>query len=249
MHSAQRVIDEIEHLVAHYHVRQIDIHDDNFSLDKPRAMEILGRLAKRRKKLFLNFQNGLSVDRMDEELLATMEEAGTFKLAFAVETADKDIQKDIRKVVDLDKAVRLIRRARSLGMVTCAHFILGLPGDTPETMERTIDYALAMDPHHAHFMICLPFPGTEIFDRVKEKGRLLVDVENGVDAGFFGEQVFFTLDGMDPREILRYFRHAIKRFYGRPAKIADVLRTIRSPQELRWLGSVLAGALLPLRRG
>lgn len=238
-HSVGRVMDEIAYMVGHYGIKQIDIFDDNFTFDKKRATEILEQLARSRFKLYLNLQSGVSVDSMDEELLEKMKRAGVFKLALAIDTADETIQKNVKRNVDLRKGLLLARKARSLGMVTCGHFILGLPGDNAETMERTIAYALEMNPHHAHFMICLPFPGTEIFKEVKQRGEFLVDVETGVDAGFFGQKVFFRLDGMKPQEVRSYFQMAIKRFYLRPAKIIDVLRTIKSFGELQWLFNVV----------
>jgi radical SAM superfamily enzyme YgiQ (UPF0313 family) len=113
--------------------------------------------------------------------------------------------------------------------------MLGLPGDNAQTMERNIKFALKMNPHHANFMVCIPFPGTEIYDEVKRKGEFLVDVEHGLDAGYFGYRVFFRLDSMDPREVLSCFKMAYKKFYLRPAKIIDVLFSIRSFGELKWM--------------
>ena len=76
-------------------------------------------------------------------------------------------------MVDLDKAVKLTRIARSLGIITHGFFIVGLPGDTPETMTRSLEYAKRMNPNFANFSICIPFPGTEIYEEIKANGEFL----------------------------------------------------------------------------
>jgi len=122
--------------VRHFDVQQIDILDDNFTFDTGRAKEILIRLQQKSRKLHINLQNGVRVDKMDEDLLIHMKKAGVFKIGFGIESANAEIQKNLRKHVDLEKAVFLVRKARSLGIITYGFFILGLPGDTPERMRR-----------------------------------------------------------------------------------------------------------------
>lgn len=96
-HSANRVVDEISYLVKEHRVRQIDILDDNFTLDINRAAEILDLLAHRRMGIAINLQSGVRVDSVNKELLLKMKKAGVFKIAFGIESGDQNILKKIKK--------------------------------------------------------------------------------------------------------------------------------------------------------
>lgn len=238
-HSVERVVEEIMSQVRDFGIQQIDILDDNFTFDIGRAKEILIRLQQNSRKLHINLQNGVRVDRMDEDLLIQMKKAGVFKIGFGVESANAEVQKDIRKYVDLEKAVFLVRKARSLGIITYGFFILGLPGDTPARMKETVDFAIRMNAHFANFSICIPFPGTELFAQMQLEGRLRKDLENGIDYGFFGKETFFRVDGISPVEMAQFFKDTYRKFYFRPSKIMDMMSTIRSLDEFFWFLDVI----------
>jgi anaerobic magnesium-protoporphyrin IX monomethyl ester cyclase len=237
-HSAERVLAEIEHLVKRYGIRQLDILDDNFTLDHDRAKQILEGIIRRGFKLDINLQNGIRVDRTDDEMLGLMKRAGVFKIAFGIESADPEVQGRAHKVVDLERARKLTGTARSLGIVTHGFFIIGLPGDTPETMERTLQYAIEMNPHYANFSVCIPFPGTEIYQEIKQNGQFVKDVENGVEAGYYSGRVYFQLPGMDPKNSVAYFKKMNRVFYMRPTKLADMFGTVRSWREIKWMTDI-----------
>jgi radical SAM superfamily enzyme YgiQ (UPF0313 family) len=237
-HSAERVLAEVEHLVKRYGIRQLDILDDNFTLDNQRAKQILEGIIRRGLKLDINLQNGIRVDRTDDEMLGLMKRAGVFKVAFGVESADPHVQGRAHKVVDLERARKLTATARSLGIVTHGFFIIGLPGDTPDTMERTLRYAIEMNPHYANFSVCIPFPGTEIYEEIKQNGRFLKDVDNGVEAGYYSGRVYYELPGMNPNDSVAYFKKMYRTFYLRPTKLADMFGTVRSWREVKWMTDV-----------
>jgi radical SAM superfamily enzyme YgiQ (UPF0313 family) len=121
--------------------------------------------------------------------------------------------------------------------------MIGLPGDTAESMKKTIDFAIKMNPHFVNISICTPFPGTELYDEIKKKGIFLTDIDTGIDTGFFGGRAFYKLDGMKPEDIATYFKLAYKRFYMRPSKAFDILLTLRSVGELKWLLSAAKDVL------
>jgi len=242
-HSAQRVIEDIRYLVNDRGVRQIVVLDDNFTFDKKRTVQILEALINEPYKLCINLQNGIRIDQTDEELLKLMKRAGVFKVGFGIETFNKDVQKNIKKIVDLDKAVRLTKAARSLDIVTVGFFILGLPGDNEETMEETIQFMFRMNPHIVNLAICIPFPGTELYLEVKKSGILYEDVDCGIDSGFFGNTVYFSMRSVDKEKILHFFNKAYKKFYMRPSKVLDILSTVKSFDEFRWITRAVSDML------
>lgn len=234
-HSADRVIENISYLVERYGIKQLNILDDNFTFNKKRTEEILDRLIKMPFKLCIDLQNGIRIDRVDESLLTKMKKAGVFKIGLGVESANSLVQQRVKKKVNLQRAVALTRYARSLGIVTVGFFMIGLPGDNKETMKETIDFAIKMNPHFVNISICTPFPGTELYEEIKERGEFLKNVDDGIDAGYFGGRAFFKLDSMNPKEVESCFQLSYRRFYMRPSKVIDVLSTFRSIEELKWL--------------
>jgi len=151
-------------------------------------------------KLDINLQNGIRVDRTDDEMLGLMQRAGVFKggLWGRKRRSPRARARPTRWWI-WERARKLTATAVRFGIVTHGFFIIGLPGDTPETMERTLRYAIEMNPHYANFSVCIPFPGTEIYEEIKQNGRFLKDVDNGVEAGYYSGRVYYELPGMDPR--------------------------------------------------
>jgi hypothetical protein len=83
-------------------------------------------------------------------------------------------------------------------------------------------------------MIALPLPGTEMYEEIKTKGYFLVSIENGVEKGFYTNQIFYELEDTKAKDVLRYYRKAYKNFYFRVEWIINSLKTIRSYGELLW---------------
>jgi anaerobic magnesium-protoporphyrin IX monomethyl ester cyclase len=250
-HSPERVVDEILRLVKERNVRQIDILDDNFTYDTKRAERILDRLIELSPGIVINLQNGVRVDKINDGLLEKMKSAGVFKIGLGIESANKEVQRRIKKPVDLEKAYILAKKARSLGIVVCGFFILGLPGDNIDTMKETIRFSIRLNPHFAHFPVCIPFPGTALYSEIEDKGTFLINTRNGLKEGFFCGKPFFTFGSAQFCELNNIFKKAYVKFYLRPYKIMDVLSTIKSTGELLWLFSVIKDAIKTrvLKRG
>ncbi|MBF0619353.1 MAG: radical SAM protein, partial [Candidatus Omnitrophica bacterium] len=233
--SVDRVLEEIAFLKENYGIRQLDIMDDNFSFDGERAKEIFRRIIERRWDLKINLQVGVRVNSLTPELLRLMRQAGVFKFGFGIESGDKDMLKRIRKGLDLDRARALVKEARALGFITHGYFIMGFPGDTPESMQRTIDFAKELNPHYVSFSICAPLPGTEIYEDVRTGGEFFQDTVDGLEEGLFALKGIFRYGALTPEMAGMYCKKAWKEFYGRPEKILDVLGTVRSSGECQWL--------------
>jgi len=168
--SPGNVLAEITHLVDTYHIKELHFEDDNFTADKKRAMVILQGIINREYNLSLNSPSGLSILAMDEELIDKMKEAGYYSLSFAIESGSLEVLKLMRKRIDLQKAKRLVKYARSIGLKTKVFFILGYPGETKDTMKQTIDYAGNLGADWCLFFPDTPLPGTDMEKRVRANG-------------------------------------------------------------------------------
>lgn len=139
--SAERVVKEINLLADKFSVKEIHFFDAVFNYDKQWAKEILKELSKRKEKLSISFPHGLRIDCMDEELIDLFEQAGVYKVTYAIESASPVLQKAINKNLDLEKAKRIIELTSDHNIIVCGYFMLGLPNETEKEMKQTIEYA------------------------------------------------------------------------------------------------------------
>jgi len=111
-----------------------------------------------------------------------------------------------------------------------AYFILGLPGETPETINETIAFAKKIDPDYVNFHVATPFPGTELYDMALEKHWIASD--NWDDFEEEGSAVMKT-DDLSPEDLIQAQRRAMRAFYLRPRQIARELGRLRSFAQFR----------------
>ena len=220
--TPENVLAEWRHLVEELGAQEIGVLDDSANIRMDRLMKLSDLLIEHR----LNhvpwiFVNGIRANLASRELLARMKEAGLKRTAFGVESGDPDILKSIDKRLDLDTIRQAFRNARAVGLETIGFFIIGLPGETEETMERTIRFACELDPLIANFSMMTPYPGTKVYEIVKEKGRFLV--QDWEDYVFFEGKARFEMGEMTAELVERKWREAYRRFYLRPRRI---LRTL-----------------------
>lgn len=233
--SPENVIAEVQHLIDNYGIKQIDILDDNFTLDTKRAEKICDMIIERKWGLAINCQNGVRADRLNESLVKKMKKAGVFKAGIGIESGDKKMLAIVKKQLDLDKVKAAIKLFRKNGIITYGFFIIGLPGDTPETMQKTIDFAKEANPTIANFCIATPFPGTEMFEIIKKEGTFLQNTEEGIFSGFFGGEIFFETKKTKKADVLEFYKKAYREFYFRPKKVIDIVSSVRCADEIKWL--------------
>lgn len=240
--TPENIIEEIRLLVDKYGVRQIDILDDNFTFDIERAERTLDLIIDNGFDLAINCQNGVRADRLTEHLVHKMKKAGVFKVGIGIESGDENIIKVINKSLDLEKVKTAIEWFKREGIMVYGFFMIGLPGETKETMQKTIDFAKEVDPHIANFSIAIPFPGTKFYDMIEKEGRFTGKIDG--TSGFYGEEFYYELGEVNKKLALQYHRKAYREFYFRPSKVIDLLKNINSWSEFKWT----VAATLPLLR-
>lgn len=223
MRSPESVVAEWRWLVRDLGAAEIGVLDDSFNINRKRVLEICDLLIKEGlSHVPWIMINGIRANLVDEELLGRMRQAGCIRTAFGVESGNQSILDSvIHKQLTLEQVRRAFQAARKVGMETIGFFIIGLPGETEETMEDTIRFACELDPIVANFSMATPFPGTEMRRIVEEKGRLLV--KDYDDFAFFEGKATFEMPDMPAELVERKWREAYRRFYLRPRR---VLRTL-----------------------
>lgn len=232
--SVENVLEEIHLLINKYHIQQLDILDDNFTLLENRAEAIFDGIITRKHNILINLQNGVRADRLTTRLIKKMKQAGVYKATIGVETADLGIQKTIKKSLSLPKVIWAIKQFRKEGIITACTFIFGLPGETKKTIERTITFAIRANPHIANFSALVPLPQTAVYQMIQKDGAFLQPIEYGLPTGFITDKLYFTLGSVNQQLVSFAMSKAFKQFYFRPVKFVDIIKTILSWKEILW---------------
>jgi len=162
--SAVNVVTEMGHLYSEYSkygLNSFYFGDDNFTADKERVLRICDLIIERGLD-HLGWSCQARIDCADEELFQKMYEAGCFELEFGVESGNEEILRQIRKGITTDMVRNAVRMAKNVGLKVHGSFIIGLPGDTPETIEETIKFSEEVEFDSTGFAPALVYPSTEL---------------------------------------------------------------------------------------
>lgn len=222
--SAESVLAEWRHLVEDMGAQEIGILDDSANIRVKRLEEIANLLIENDlNRVPWIFVNGIRANLASKELLSLLKQAGLKRTAFGVETGDPDIMKTIDKKIDMDTIRQAFKNSKEIGLETMGFFIIGLPGETRETMQRTIDFAIELDPMIANFSMMTPYPGTKVYEIVKRQGRFLIN--DWEDYVFFEQQARYEMGEMTAELVEEMYRKAYRRFYLRPSPILRRVKT------------------------
>ncbi|HZS34068.1 MAG TPA: hopanoid biosynthesis associated radical SAM protein HpnJ [Methylomirabilota bacterium] len=222
---------EAEMALARRHfpqVREFFFDDDTFTDDLPRAEEIARRLGR----LGITWSCNAKAN-VPRRTLEVMRENGLRLLLVGYESGNQQILNNIKKGLRLDVAREFTRHAKALGITIHGTFILGLPGETPETIQQTIRYACELEPDTIQVSLAAPYPGTELFRQAQEQGWL--PPLSGDLVNRDGVQVAaLNYPGLGQAEMFTSVEAFYRRFYFRPRKLVSMVGgMLRDPAVLR----------------
>jgi len=227
LRSSDDVASEVRYaLEAFPEIKEIFFDDDTFNYQKARTIDLCKKLKP------LNFTwSCTSRVTTDYETLKAMKDAGCRLLIVGYESGDQQILKNIKKGATIEMALRFTENCKKLGLTIHGDFIIGLPGETPATIRKTIDFAKRVDAETIQVSIAHAFPGTELYEHGKQNG--LINISMADDAGHQLPNITYGLDNASLVE-------AVEQFYGeyyfRPRVIWRVVRkAIFNSQERRRL--------------
>jgi radical SAM superfamily enzyme YgiQ (UPF0313 family) len=197
-------------------VKEIFFDDDTFTIGRSRVLELCQRL----KPLKLTWSCNARVTT-DFETLKAMKEAGCRLLIVGFESGDPAILKNIKKGATIEQAQAFMKHCKGLGFKVHGDFQMGLPGETRETIERTIRFAMKLDPETIQVSMSHPYPGTEFYQYLQDRGyfisREMTDEQ--------GHQLpSFQYPGLSKAEILKAVEDLYARYYFRPRIILRIIR-------------------------
>jgi len=207
-------------------VKEFFFDDDTFTDDLPRAEAIAKRLGALGMTWSVNAKANVPYDT-----LKVLKDNGLRLLLVGYESGNQQILTNIKKGVRLDVARRFTRDCRALGIAIHGTFILGLPGETRETIQETVRFACEIDPDTIQVSLAAPYPGTALYDEARRNGWLeaerLVD-EAGVQVSAIG------YPHLPRTEIYRSVDEVYRRFYFRPRKVISLgVQMLRDPELMR----------------
>lgn len=213
--SVENVVAEWRWLVRELGATEIGVTDDIWNLKMDRAKELCRRLIEEGLNTVPWVTvHGMKVNHTDLELFQLMKAAGCKRVGFGVENGDPWMLRNvIRKGQTLDQVRDAFKNAKAAGLETMGFFIFGMPNETAQTMDATINLALELDPDLANFMLAAPFPGTKMYDMIREGGEIFAN--DWPDYAIHEQKSRFTMnDGQyDPELVVRKWREAYRRFY------------------------------------
>ena len=228
--GASNVVDEIELLIQKYGAREVRFWDDTFNLLPSRVLQICKEIKYR--KIDIEWSCVARVSNMTQDVLHSMREAGCWQVDYGVESGNPEVLKSIHKGITMDLVRRAVRLSRANGLRVRAFFMLGLPGETEETMQQTINFAKSLDLDVAVFHIATPLPGTELFKIAKERGELSQDVAWDKYLMFSAEELPYVTKTLTREVVREYSKKAYREFYLRPRFILGQVSRIRTKEDI-----------------
>jgi radical SAM superfamily enzyme YgiQ (UPF0313 family) len=157
----------------------------------------------------------------DYDTLKAMKESGCRLLIVGYESGEQQILKNIKKGATVDMALRFTDNCKKLGLLVHGDFIIGLPGETRESIRKTIDFAKRLDNETIQVSIAHPYPGTEFYDYVKNNNLITIDAMTDET----GHQLpNITYPGLDRGELVDWVERFYGEYYFRPRVIWRVVR-------------------------
>jgi len=221
--SPSRIFQEIEMLVG-LGVRNIHMYADLFTVDRDQVLELCRLLVD--SGLRIRWTCNSRVDFVDREMLEAMGRSGCWLISWGLESGNPEILRRAHKGTDPQRAIQTLTWARKAGIKNWGYFIIGLPGETEETIRQTIDFSKQLPLDIALFHIAAPYPGTPFFYEVVEKGWFRkgtrweeVDMDEGTVLDY---------ENLSAEQLMYWQRRAFREWALRPRPALTFLRMLLS---------------------
>ncbi len=227
-YSVERALEEINMLYNRFGVRELHINDDIFNLDLKRAKGIARGIIDSGMDISISFPNAVRADRMDIELIELLKEAGTFKIAYAVETASPRLQKLLKRDLDLEKTREVIEATDGLGLFQTGFFMLGFPTETEGEMQETINYALESRLHTAGFFVVSVYEGTGLAELASSMGK-------DIDFDSYEREYWkasLQVSEVEPRRLEKMIKSSYRKFYLDPRRMLRLFRVLPNKKQV-----------------
>lgn len=173
--SAEYLYEHLRYLNERFGIRHINFYDDQFTFNRKRVEAFTGMLIDR--PLGMTFNCAVRAEHVDRELLRRMKAAGCWMVSLGIETGDPELLSQHRQNADLDKLAETIHMVKAAKLRTKGLLMMGLPGETEESIRRSMDYVFSLPIDDFNLTKFTPFPGSPIYETIRELGEFDEDWE------------------------------------------------------------------------
>lgn len=227
--TLEDMADEMEFMHETYGYRQISFIDPIFPFSRKEGLEFAQLLVKRGLNRKIVWTTETRVDLVTPELLEALREAGCRRVMYGFEVGSEESLDAIDKGTTIDKARRAAKWTKEAGMEIIGFFMVGCPGETLESIDRTVRFSHELDVDFAKFNVFVPYPGTEIFEEFSKKnGGLPTDWVRYTSYPTGGNPPVYIPPGLSVEQLIVAQRRAHRMFYLRPKMIARHMFKIRT---------------------
>jgi anaerobic magnesium-protoporphyrin IX monomethyl ester cyclase len=208
--SPHRVIEEIDLLVNKYGVRNLKFADEMFVLNPRHVLGLCDLIIERGYDL--NIWAYARVDTVRDDMLEKLRRAGFRWLALGIEAADDHVLTNVDKRYSISQVHETVRRLKASDISIIGNYIFGLPEDTAETMQRTLDLAQDLNCEFANFYTTMAYPGSALYEQARQFGWRLPEAWSG-----YSQHAVDTLPlptrSLSAGEVLRFRDEAFHKYF------------------------------------
>ncbi len=231
--NAKVLVDEIERGYRDFGLKFFYLWADTVTLNVKAFNAFCDELIARQLPIRW-FGNARADNLTDVDFVRKLRQAGCWMLALGIETESEETRKDMMKRLDGEKIRKAVANMRTAGIRSFAFFIMGYPGETLSALDRTIDYAVELDPDFANFYPAVPYPGTALHAKAKREGWLRGEDWSRMEYWYY----LLHGNGLDEAAVMGAINRARRRFYLRPSYLArhagDVSRLALNKWGVTW---------------
>lgn len=237
-HSIDRVIQEIELLVRDYNAKEINLEADTITVNRAWMYALCDALIDTGLNHRVSWTCESRVDTVDEAMLRRMKLAGCWQISYGVETGSQRLLDFIKKGITLQQVRETFRATKKVGINIRAFFMLGIPTETREESNATINLARKLKANWSQFTVCVPFPGTTLWEWCSdhEPGRLSQSwTDYKTHGGWARGNLAYCPANRNEPEMKALQKQAYRSVYLRPGRVWSYLAKVRSLRQL-WQG-------------
>lgn len=225
--SPENIVSEIMNIKKQFGINYFVFMTDTFTVNKKWVIELCNKIIQINKGI--KWLCNSRVDTIDKEMLIKMKQAGCISISYGIESGSQKILDLSRKNIKIQDSISAVKMTKEVGISVFAYFILGLPGETKETINQTISFASNLDPEYANFHIATPFPGTEFYKAaIKNKWLVSEDWNQFEEEG----SAVISTENISSQELVEAQKKAMRKFYLRPNKIIKTASDIKNLKDL-----------------
>ena len=226
--SVDSVIEELEnHIIGNFNINHVWFYADDFTRSHEYVKELCSAIIDRNLKI--TWWSNTRVDKPDEEMFRIMKKAGCFMLSIGGESGNAQILKTIKKGTKPEQILNTVNILRKVGINSLVYFLIGLPSETRETINETIDFAKRINPDYVEFYPATPYPDTEFYQIARDQNLIVDESWDHYMCG--GDQFVIQIPGVRKEELDLILRKAFRDFYLRPVYVWVLLKRMLHPAE------------------